>query len=364
MKRKKRAYILLGLVIAGVLAIPRQTPVRADEDLGLLEESLSSNKIDKPELLVNETNVENNSEDNNIAEETVEPEQPIENEPAISENKIIGSISDNGIVEQVSENRIIEQVSENGTIEPISENKTDTQSQQLLEESISFNAMDTEKSAEKLKVSENQSSEEKNKESLDVILPTEIPFNITLFGEEGFDALISSKQYCIENRGEHDVCIFIQGTCSGNDGEDYIMSASSVRENYVSGKKNAYIHLQWEDEERKPLEKPGITLGDCLEPGNGKIVLKAPKKDKNGEIIEENDDSKAYFSFTGDMKSDSDQIWKSEELKICLDFSVEAMEKSETKTEDNPNIAENIQKNANLINEVSDEMINEEIKGF
>ena len=139
-------------------------------------------------------------------------------------------------------------------------------------------------------------------------------------------ALIKSEQYCIENRSYEDVCISLEGVCSGNSTEDYEMSGHSVKDDFVQGKKNIWICLQWEDKEGKILEQPGIAMGSVSDPGKGEIILKAPRRNKKGEILDENSASKVYFSFTGDMKSDMEQSWGDGELNLDLRFAMKAAE--------------------------------------
>lgn len=210
----------------------------------------------------------------------------------------------------------------------LSENETDGESAGLSENgadakpSHSGNSLSADE--KHLTVSDNQDLE---KEILDrplnVVLPTEIPFSMVLFGEEGLEGWIKSDQFCIENRGYEDVRISIHGVCSGEKEEDYVISDSSVENEYVQGKKNVWVYLRWEDENREVLDRPEIVMGDASNPGEGELVLKAPKRDGDGKIISTDCDSKAYFTFRGDLKSDMDELWRSDELKLELNLNME-----------------------------------------
>ncbi len=321
---RKRVYIWISMILAGVLSLPGKRFVQADADIGLSDNAFSAN---------------------------------IAVENGISENSArSGSISDS---RWISETGLVvgdgESAWENNAPEGmVFENDEDAQKEQgeLSDNSLSSNIMDAEDLVFGDTISEDQYiGEGAKKEPFQIVLPTDIPFNIILFGEEGFDALVRSEQYCIENRGDKDVRVSIQGYCSGDGEEDYIVAKSSVKEDFIQGKKNVWICLKWEDEEREILEHPGILMGEIGDPGTGEIILKAPKKDKEGKIVGDNSDSKMYFSFVGDMKSDTGHPWKSEELELGLDFLMETMTEDAVDAESNPNVVNYVQEEINPVDD-------------
>lgn len=223
----------------------------------------------------------------------------------------------------VSENKVISvNVSENSSLSQndieITVGPSENQSPDAVEE-------------ECLSVSGNQSANEIVEEKpLDILFPVEIPFSIILVEDDGTKGLVYSEKFCIENRGDEDVCVSIQGICEGENYDDYFISKSSVKNEFVQGKKNAWIYMQWEGENGQVLERPKVIMGDISEPGEDKIILKAPKKDKKGVILGDNLESKVYFSFFGDLNSDTCEAWKSDELKVELNLAMEAMDFTNT----------------------------------
>lgn len=182
-----------------------------------------------------------------------------------------------------------------------------------------------------LTVSENWSvNEELSKRPLNVVLPTEIPFSIILLGEAGLKGVIDSKQFCIENKGYEDVRISIKGICLGEDEGEYIASDTSVKSGGVQGKKNIWMYLNWEDENGEDVDCPRIVMGDPSDPGEGEIALKAPKRNKEGDIKGKNPESKVYFSIKGDLYSDMGEPWKSNELRLDLSLSMKAISITDT----------------------------------
>lgn len=173
-------------------------------------------------------------------------------------------------------------------------------------------------------ISEDRPDEETHKEALNVVLPTELPFSVILLGKEGRRGAIRSEQFCLENKGYEDICVSIQGVCAGIDAERYVVSDVSVKDAEVQ-EKNVWMYLKWEDKDREELEKTGIVMGDASRPGEGEVILEAPKRDKKGRIIKSDQSSKAYFSFTGDLNAGSDGAWRGDELSVDLEFSMEKL---------------------------------------
>lgn len=173
-------------------------------------------------------------------------------------------------------------------------------------------------------ISEDQTDEEAHKEALNVVLPTELPFSVVLLGKEGRRGAIRSEQFCLENKGYEDICISIQGVCAGIDAERYVVSDVSVKNTEVQ-EKSVWMYLKWEDKDGEELEKPGIVMGDASRPGEGEVILKAPKRDKKDRIIKSDQSSKAYFSFTGDLNARVDGAWRGDELSVDLEFSMEKL---------------------------------------
>lgn len=175
-------------------------------------------------------------------------------------------------------------------------------------------------------VSHNQSlNSEIQKDIFNVVLPTEIPFDIVLWEGEESKGAVFSKRFYIENKGDEDICVSLKGVCEGENQEDYIISNTSVENKLTPNKKNVWMYLKWEDKNGQDLELPPIMMGDSVNPGQGKIILKAPVKGSEGENAGDNFESKAYFSFRGELNSDKG-AWKSDELKAKLNFSMEVID--------------------------------------
>lgn len=309
MKSKKRKYVWLSLLLIGVLSIPGQTMAQAEGEVGNIAEESSDEMFPNDEksgggILANkpefwEDGVSGETLDNETLLQDGKPEIECEASEELSGNEAPESLSENGISESLSENEMPESLSENEAdgFLGVSANSFSTDSVQQ-EESM---------------VSENK--------SVNVVLPTEVPFDLIFWGKEKREAWIRSEQYCIENKGFDDVCITIEGVVSSNgNAEDYVVVASTTEETYVQSKKNVWMYLKWEDEEHGGVQRPEILMGDVSNPGKGEIILKAPSRDEKGEIIGENPDSKAHFSLVGDMKSDMSQGWEEKELEINLSF--------------------------------------------
>lgn len=245
-----------------------------------------------------------------------EHEEVLEDEIELSGN----GISDNKIEElqQVSGNE--REASENAFLE--TENDADKNSKNTI-------------------TSENLYVDEKEKKSLSVVLPTEIPCHMVLYENRKHKGLISSTQFFIENRGYEDVVVFLEGFCQGKDGDNYVFSDAPVDKTIVQGKKNAYVCLKWENENGDELGLPRMIMGDAANPGTAEIVLSAPIRDENGEIAGDNLESKAYFSFMGELNSDTGEEWKSNELQFDLNYSIETIISKNKKASVNPTVLPN-----------------------
>lgn len=326
MRGKKRAYIWVTLLTAGALGVSGGKSLRVNatsEPPDFSEAILSFNMTDETGLPQYEADIWNDEDSD---------------DPAEIEQDLEGGVGE----------------PENGEEEILSDNKEEIPSDitDLSGSALSDNGLVTDtEDKEAVIVSEEQSMEEDREDKpLDVILPVEVPFDITILGEEGLDGLIRSKQYCIENRGCEDVCVSVEGVCSGNEAEeDYVVSGFPVKEDFVQGKKNIWLCLRWEDEERKVLDQPGIVMGGDQDPGKGEIILKAPVRDEDGEIIDGNNGSRAYFSFAGELKSDMDRPWRDGELQVKLEFSMEPA--AGKNTDPSPNRAETAEMDMELMNE-------------
>ena len=155
-------------------------------------------------------------------------------------------------------------------------------------------------------------------------MPTEVPFDIIFWEGEELKGAVFSKKFYIENKGDEDICIAIQGICQGENQEDYVFSNRSVEDELIYGKKNVWIYLRWEDKDGKGLELPEIAMGDSVNPGKGEIILKAPEKDSEGQSLGDNFASRVFFSIRGELNSDKGE-WKNDELKVKLDFSMKTI---------------------------------------
>lgn len=346
MRGKKRVYIWVSLLTAGALGVSGGKSLRVNATSELPDfsgEMLSFNVADETGLTQYEADIWNEKDNDGPAD--IEPDM---------------------------EERVWEP--ENGEEEIFSDNKTEIPSDttDLSGNALSDNGLVTDtEDKEEVIVSEEQSIDEDREEKpLDVVLPVEVPFGITLLGEEGLDGLIRSKQYCIENRGCEDVCVSVKGVCSGNAAEeDYVVSGFPVKEDFVQEKKNIWLYLQWEDEERKVLEQTGIVMGDALNPGKGEIILRAPERDENGEIIGGNSGSRAYFSFVGELKSDMNQPWHDGELQVDLGFSMKAAEAGEEpaarkNADPSPNRSETAENAEMDMGSMNENMETEVLSGF
>lgn len=201
-----------------------------------------------------------------------------------------------------------------------SENRTGTQLVLSMDSMFSDTVSDNNRDV----VSENKAVDTEGQEKMfNVVLPTEISCDMILWGEERLKGAIRSKQFYMENKGYEDVRLSIQAICSGLKNEPYLIRDTSVEDDAVQGMKNVWIYLRWEDENGKELEQPGIIMGDASAPGEGEIVLKAPRRDDEGNIQGEDPRSKIYFSFFGDINSDTSSIWESDELGLELKWMME-----------------------------------------
>lgn len=266
MKRQKRKKIYISLLLAGALCLPRNVAVRGDntysEDIELFETDAGAAHQE-----IDDTEFYENGSNHTVSEEGQRKE--------ISENSPGNSCSENIDAHVLSENQY--------------------------------------------------GNEEIQKDITRVVLPTEIPAHMVLLQNRRNEGIIDSKQFYIENRGFEDVLIVIKGVCRGREGEEYFFSDASVRNTIIKGKKNAWICVKWEDENGEELEIPRTRMGDVFDPGEGEIILKAPKRDAEGEITSDHPDSKIYFSFEGDLNSETGEIWEDSELKLELYFSVKTI---------------------------------------
>lgn len=284
MRNKKRRYIWVSLLLAGSMGVSGNmsawagnTPdtISQGEIEDLTEDVLSEND---PNGMVSVSAPE--WEDTSEAEQvTGIPEETVSGEPSVSEDQtdMQPTLSDNSL--------LTEDPDQEGAV-------------------ASGN--------------EAEDAGEKDKRLEDVVLPGRVPFKMMALGEEKTTGMISSERFCIENKGLKDVCVAIQGSCTGEGEGDYVMTASSTASESVQGKKNVWLYLRWEDENGKALEKDPIVIGDPSDPGRGEIFLKAPGKGEEG--------SKAYFSLVGDMRSETGEMWRDNELVLSLDVSVEQIE--------------------------------------
>ncbi len=289
MGRKTRRSIWISLVLIGVLCVPGVRVVRAGEgsegngtvslDGVISNNSLSVGQEETEDISGGETRLgDGDISGNGVGLESREED---------------GAVSLNGRVYSEEE----EDVSENGV---------------SLDMPVQENAV----------ISENRTDGDAHKEALNVVLPTELPFSVILLGKEGRRGAIHSEQFCLENKGYEDICVSIQGVCAGLDGERYVVSDVSVKNTEVQ-EKNVWMYLKWEDQDGEELQRTGIVMGDVSRPGQGEIVLKAPKRDKKGKIIRNDQSSRAYFSFTGDLNAGIEGAWRGDELRVDLEFSME-----------------------------------------
>lgn len=297
MRSRKRRYIWVSLLLTGILSVPGKTMAWSggwtEDFTDISGNMLSANESDGVEISHDELVVQMGSVSDDIADRGM-----------LFEDKMSG-MEDEVLSENVSENEMPGM--EDGTP---SENVSETSGNSLSEDFV-----------------RREESTDPQNRTADVVLPTEIPFDIIFWGEEKREAWIRSDQYYIENKGYEDVCISVYGSVSLNgDVEDYVFVNSTTEEVSVEDKKNVWVYLKWEDEERGAADHPEIVMGDVSDPGKGEIVLKAPERNEEGEIVGDNPGSKAYFSFAGDIKSEMDQGWESKELEVDLSFSINELE--------------------------------------
>lgn len=288
MRSRKRRYVWVSLLLMCSLCVPGQNTVWADEGL--------------------------------------------EGQEKISDNTISGSaISDDGW-EVSQEDRIFiddETLSGNDTEdveeESISQNEEAPSENNLEKETIDFSkneSISDGSQQDRSVVSENRPDDELHRKAFNVVLPTEVPFKVILLGEQGCRGVIRSERFCIENKGYEDVCISIKGSCIGQVEGEYDISSISVKNETVQ-KKTVWMYLKWEGENGEDMGLTGITMGDVSSPGEGEIILKAPIRNKKGEVAEDDSGSKVFFSFVGDLNAGMDGTWRGDELSVGLDYSIE-----------------------------------------
>lgn len=294
-RNKERRFVWMSLLLAGTLSMPYEVPVWAnDESEAIVQETDEVDSIlDKMEKIDQTNGVEEKVSENLI------------DEPELLEEGI-------NVLQSVVSGQ------ENTPQGTLSEDEVEAQP------SLSINTDSLNVVPDKHVGSENRVTQaEARKKMFNLVLPTEISFGMGLFGKERLEGLIRSKQFYMENKGFEDVCISIQSICSGKEEEDYFISDTSVEKKAVQGKKNVWIYIRWEDRNGEELDYPGIVVGDTVNPGEGKVVLKAPKRDNTGKIEGENPQSKIYFSIFGDLNSDTGRAWEDGELTLDLKWTVE-----------------------------------------
>ncbi len=281
----------ISLLLAGALSIPGGTSVLANseaettiQETDMIEEGLSgnisANEMDEVEFSEEEMDVYDTVSGQEDVEQEEVSENAIEKEPVLSDN----SQSSNIVLDE----------------------KTESESE---------NSTEAKETPEKI---------------MDVILPTEIPFDMVLLGEERLKGVIRSRQFYMENRGFEDVRISMQGVCTRKGDQEYVISNTSVENEIVQGKKNIWMYLRWEDENGNELDQPGIIMGDDSNPGKGEIILKAPERNSKGEVEEGNSQSRVYFSIFGDINSDNGRIWEDAEFGLHLDWEMEEITSDDT----------------------------------
>lgn len=297
MKNRKRVRRCLGLLLAGMLSMSGSADIRADEGKEVNEDAYLAESVNESGGSWEET-------------DTGAPMEETVSDDIVSENTVSDDTMPDAVV---SENMVPHQEDENDTEPVVSDN------------TLSSDVLSQDDVNEVAELEEAENAEEKSDERpVEVVLPSNVSLNMVTFGEGKLEGTIKSEQFCIENTGYEDVKVSVQGICSGENERDLVMTSSSTIDGSVPGKKNAWIYLQWEDEAREILDQPKVVIGDGAGPeSRGDILLKAPKRDRDGEVTGENDASKAYFSFAGDMRSDTGETWENGELKLRLSFFVE-----------------------------------------
>lgn len=203
-------------------------------------------------------------------------------------------------------------VSENGDEEIVSENTSQKSKDSAYNERIT--------SENKCVVNETIPAK-----SLSVSLPRKISCYMMLYENRRNKGLVGSEQFFIENNGFEDVIISLKGICQGQEGKDYIFSDASVENDIVQGKKNVYVYLKWEDENGRELEQSRMVMRDISSPGEAEIILKAPIRSDKGEVMGDSPGSRAYFSFGGDLNSDTGEAWEYDELRLDLSYSIKVV---------------------------------------
>lgn len=89
-------------------------------------------------------------------------------------------------------------------------------------------------------------------------------------------------------------------------------------------KKNVFLFLKWLDKNGKPMNLPETTFDNNLNSTETQIILKAPMRNEKGDVIGDNPQSKIYFSFSGNIKSNTHIPWESNELELELSFLIES----------------------------------------
>ena len=314
MENKRRAHIWISIALAYIMCLSNHVFVFAIENTEIssneevrkqnIEEDEQIKQIDKILISEDEAEIEIDHKENSVFDkETSDILSDNEEKKDFSsisyndnKNENVSSVSSDNVMSE----EIQEITSDNNMPEIIlSENRPTVSDDQFISEDIPKN-------------------------SVDVAFPAKISFNMLFVGDERKNGNINSNSYCIENRGYTDVSILVQSVCNGFNEEEYVFSNISVREQLAEkGKKNVYIYIKWEKEQKDGASQ--TVLGDIFSPSKKVVILKAPKRNDDGKIIGENPESKIYFSFEGDLKSDTNEIWKHNELNVDLKFSIEAM---------------------------------------
>ena len=143
-------------------------------------------------------------------------------------------------------------------------------------------------------------------------------------GDEKLNGTIDSTPYAIENKGCEDIIVSLHASCRVKNPENYFFQTTSVRNESMPDKKNVFLFLKWLDKNGKPMNLPETTFDNNLNSTETQIILKAPMRNEKGDVIGDNPQSKIYFSFSGNIKSNTHIPWESNELELELSFLIES----------------------------------------
>lgn len=174
---------------------------------------------------------------------------------------------------------------------------------------------------------------------LSVSLPTQVSFSIDLFESLG-KGQVYSEDYCFQNFSKVDVLIRLENIrCEFSDKSHYQSLDSPEQMDRTSPKKQVYLYLEQidgitdlaETDEKAnvlPAQAPGTEDEGERPLGPGVVITDVPKEDSYSFILSADpngENNQAHFRMTGAVNELSKYTWRSGEIRVKADFSIEPL---------------------------------------